>query len=101
MPHLPNRSALDLFLERLLSHSELSDEEREAILGLPSAREEVGAHRDVVRLGEVVEHSCLVEQGLVGRFGQTETGMRQFVSVHIPGEMVDLHSLMVPQASSA
>src|SRR4051794_7416671 len=101
MTHPSNRSALELFLERLLSHSPLSDEEREAVAALPVTRVEVAAHRDIVRLGEAVEHSCLVEQGLVARFGQTETGSRQFISVHVPGEMVDLHSLMVPKASAA
>jgi CRP-like cAMP-binding protein len=101
MPHPSNRSAIDLFVERLLSHSELSAEEREAVAALPATRMEVNAHRDIVRLGETVDHSCLIEQGLVGRFGQTETGSRQIVSVHVAGEMVDLHSLMVPQASTA
>ena len=101
MPHPSNRSAMDLFLGRLLSHSQLSDEEQEAVAALPSSRMEIVAHRDIVRLGETVDHACLVEHGLIARFGQTETGARQFVSVHIPGEMVDLHSLMVPQANAA
>jgi CRP-like cAMP-binding protein len=101
MPHPSSRSALDLFLERLLHRSELSGEEREAVAGLPAVRVEVAAHRDMVRPGERPDHSCLVERGLIGRFGQTETGVRQFVSVHIPGEMADLHSLMVPQANLA
>jgi len=101
MQHPSNRPALDLFLERLLGHSELDEEEQAAIANLPVVRMEVAAHRDVVRLGERVEHACLVEDGLIGRFGQTETGTRQFVSVHMPGEMVDLHSMMVPQANAA
>ena len=101
MPHPSNRSALDIFVERLLSHSKLSEEERDAVAALPAAYLNVDAHRDFVRLGELVDHSCLVEQGLIGKFGQTETGARQFVSVHVPGEMVDLPSLMVPQANVA
>ena len=101
MPHPSNRSAIDLFLERLLSHSELDAAERDAVARLPATRAEVAAHRDVVRLGEVVDHACLLENGLLGRYGQTETGSRQFVSVHLPGDMADLHSLMVPQASVA
>jgi len=101
MPHPSNRSAPDLFLDRLLAHSELDETEQAAVAGLPAVRMDVAAHRDVVRLGERVDHACLVEAGLVGRFGQTETGARQFVSVHTPGEMVDLHSLMVPEANAA
>jgi len=96
-----NRSALHLFLERLMSHSTLNGEEQAGVVGLSAVRQEVSAHRDIVRLGDAVDHSCLVERGLVGRFGVTDTGARQFVSIHIPGEMVDLHSLMVPQTGLA
>jgi CRP-like cAMP-binding protein len=98
-PH--NTSALDLFLRRLLSHSPLSDAEQHVILALPTKRVEVRAHEDVVRLGETVDHACLVEEGLMGRFGLTATGARQFVSVHFAGEMADLPSLMVPTAQCA
>lgn len=101
MPHPSNRSALDLFLERLLTHSVLDEKEQAAVAGLPVVRMEVAAHRDIVLLGERVDHACLVEDGLIARFGQIETGARQFVSLHIPGDMVDLHSLMVPQANAA
>lgn len=96
-----NRSALDLFLSRLLAHSELSDEEQSAITALPTTRVEVGANRDIVRLGETVDHACLVERGLTGHFGETEDGKRQFISLHIPGEMADLRSLLVPEASAS
>jgi hypothetical protein len=54
----------------------LNDEDQAAVAGLPLSRMKVAAHRDVVRLGERVEHAWPVEDGLVGRFGQTETGAR-------------------------
>lgn len=92
---------LDLFVRRLAAHSELSSDAREALSTLPATRMEVGPHREIVRLGETVDHACLVHRGLVGRFGQTHSGARQFVSVHVPGEMVDLYSLMAPRTTSA
>ena len=101
MPHLSSEPALSLFLKRLLTHSDLNDEECAAVAALPTSQMDVRANHDFVRLGEAVEYACLVERGLVGRSGQTEDGKRQFVSVHVPGEMVDLHSLMVPQADAA
>lgn len=101
MPHPSNRSAIDLFLRRLCSHSRLDADERAAILQLPTTAMQARGHVDIVRLGETVDHACLVSEGLIGRFGQTEDGSRQFVSVHLPGEMVDLPSLMMPQAATA
>lgn len=96
-----NRPALELFVSRLTSHSELSGEERDAIAALPFSRVEVRANRDVVRLGETVDRACLIERGLVGRFAQTQNGKRQFISLHLPGEMADLQALVVPGADAA
>jgi CRP-like cAMP-binding protein len=99
--HTTERPALQAFLERLLTHSRLGLGEQHVIASLPATLVSVAAHRDVVRLGEIVDHACLVERGLVGRFGQTADGARQFVSLHVPGEMVDLFSLMAPPATAA
>ena len=88
-------------MRRLCAHSALDDEERAAILALPVKPMDVAAHADFVRLGETLAYACLVSEGLVGRFGQTGDGKRQFVSVHVPGEMVDLPSVMMPQATTA
>lgn len=101
MPHPSNLSAMNLFLRRLCAHSLLNGEERAAILGLPTKPFEIGAHVDFVRLGETLQYACLVSEGLVGRFGQTEDGKRQFVSIHVPGEMVDLPSVVMPHSTSA
>jgi len=79
----------------------LNEEERAEILRLSAIPLDIKAHTDFVRLGETVDHACLVTEGLVGRFGQTEDGKRQFVSVHVPGEMVDLPSVMMPQSATA
>ncbi|WP_425229436.1 hypothetical protein [Sphingomonas sp.] len=66
------------------------------MLSLPAKPVQVSAHVDFVRLGETTLQACLVSEGLVGRFGQTAEGKRQFVSVHVPGELVDLPSVMMP-----
>ncbi|WP_165611182.1 Crp/Fnr family transcriptional regulator [Sphingomonas jatrophae] len=88
-------------MRRLAAHSDLDAEERDAVLQLPVQLLEVRSNVDFVRLGEQIDHACLVAEGLVGKFGQTEDGRRQIVSVHIPGEMADLSSLMMPQAATA
>jgi CRP-like cAMP-binding protein len=92
---------LSRFVDRLSSRSILTDEERQAVLTLPSEAAQVPVHRDIVRLGEVVDHSCFVVEGMVGRFGQNTEGERQITALHIPGDMPDLHSVVSPRAASA
>ena len=89
------------FLRKLTSRSLLGPEERQAILDLPGHPVQVQSKRDFVRLGETVDHACLVVDGLVGRFGQNREGNRQITAVHIKGDMADLHSVVAPDAASA
>ncbi|GAA4744265.1 Crp/Fnr family transcriptional regulator [Sphingomonas daechungensis] len=71
------------------------------MLDLPAYAEQVRANRDFVRLGETLDHSCLVVAGYVGRFEQNSDGVRQITALHIPGDMADLHSVVQPEATSA
>ncbi|WP_420138862.1 Crp/Fnr family transcriptional regulator, partial [Sphingomonas sp.] len=84
------------FLDKVTARSDLGPEEREALLSLPATPRRIDAHREIVHLGEHVEHACLVAEGYVARFAQMEDGRRQNVSLHIPGDMVDLYSLTLP-----
>ena len=68
--------ALKPFLNRLLSRSMLNQEERQAVLGMDGKLMPVAAHIDFVRLGQQVDQSCLIVEGLVGRFGQKRDGVR-------------------------
>lgn len=98
MHHHPSQSAI---LDRLALHSPLGEPERRALLDLPVEPVQVRTNQDFVRLGEKVEYSCLVLDGLVGRFGQNREGNRQITAVHLPGDLVDLHSVAIPTAGSA
>ncbi len=88
--------ALELFLDKVKARSTLSTTERNALLSLPTIPRQFGAHREIVRIGECVDHACLIADGFVSRFAQMEDGRRQTISVHIGGDMVDLYSLMLP-----
>ena len=78
--------------------SQLSQEEREAILALDGREVFTAAHCDIVRPGQTVDFACLVIDGLAGRFDQLANGHRQITALHIPGDMCDLHSVAVPHA---
>lgn len=58
-----------------------------------------GSHRDIVSPGQLVTEACYVAEGLVGRFDQMLDGRRQITAIHIPGDMCDLHSVVLPKAS--
>jgi hypothetical protein len=91
-------SALELFVKRLSSRSTLTDGEVTALLGMNGRLAEIAAHIDFVRLGEPVDHGCLMVAGLVGRFGQNGVGGRQITCLHIPGDMTDLPSVVSPKS---
>lgn len=94
-------AALALYLDRLCLRSPLGDDERAALFDLPSKAQVVGVERDFVRIGDRVEHACLVVDGLVARFAQIRSGTRSFVALHIPGDMADLHSVVAPEVTWA
>ncbi len=87
------------FLMRLLTRSSLNEEEQRAVLDLPLVTQHVDANRDFVRLGENLDHACLVIEGLVARFEQTIKGDRQITALHVEGDMADLHSVVLPKTS--
>ena len=98
MDQIRRISALRALLLRLSAHSSLSADEEGEILALPATTSLLKAHTDFVRAGEKLDHSCLVEEGLVARFDQLDDGRRQIISLHIPGDLVDLQSLLLPSA---
>lgn len=95
------RLDLERFVNRLLSRSILTDDEQEAILGLPAHLAEIKANRDFVGLRETVDHASLVVEGMIGRFDENRNGLRQITAMHLPGDMANLHSVVQPQGTSA
>ena len=95
------QSNLQPFLNRLTSRSLLSADEQDAILDLPTHAAQVSANHDFVRLNEMVDHSCVIVEGVVGRFGQNAEGARQITAFHIAGDMPNLHAVVQPRATSA
>jgi CRP-like cAMP-binding protein len=98
MMKISQGTALQLFVDRLASRSVLTDTEVTALLALTGDVKQVDAHIDFVRLGEHVDHSCLIIDGLAGRFGQNNEGGRQITCLHIPGDMADLPSVVSPES---
>lgn len=95
-PMTEGHEALSRWLRRLEIRSPLTNSDREAVMGLPGQIRRYASSRDIVRLGERTQHSCLVVDGIVARFGQAPDGHRQLTALFIPGDMADLHSAVLP-----
>ena len=80
-------------LRKLDSITDLSPEERQAVLDLPMRVERIQADQDIVREGDRPSRCCLVLQGFACRHKVTLPGKRQIMAFHVPGDIADLQSL--------
>lgn len=69
----------------------LSDEERQVLENAVSSVRSIPARTTVSRRGELVNHSSLLVDGFMCRYLDDRNGHRQLVSMHVPGDFVDLH----------
>lgn len=86
------------FLRKLSYRSRLSAAELAALAALPSDEERVRSRGYIVRQGEAMKRSCLLVDGFAARYKLTADGERQIVSFHVPGDFIDLHTVMLKVA---
>nr|WP_249803048.1 Crp/Fnr family transcriptional regulator [Bradyrhizobium sp. 21] len=77
------------------SDTRLSDDDAGAIRSLPLRLVDVPAETPIVREGDHPSCACLLVTGFGCRSKVTETGKRQILSFHIPGDIPDLQSLFL------
>lgn len=73
----------------------LTDEERRVLECLHLCPRPVLADRDLVQEGERTSQCLLLVQGFACRYKASQDGTRQIVSFHVPGDFVDLNSLLL------
>jgi len=83
----------NLMIRKLESIVSLSDEEKQALRGLPIQVTSLKTDSDIVRVGDRPSHSFLLVEGFTCVYKLTAEGNRQIVAFHVPGDMPDLHSL--------
>lgn len=86
---------LDVLVRKLERRDDLSGAQRDAIRGLPFERRRVRAGELIVREGERQSFSLLLTSGFAGRFALLCNGGRQFTELGLPGDFMDLHSLVM------
>jgi CRP-like cAMP-binding protein len=77
--------------------SPLTPLERARLEAAISEVRSVDARSLLVRKGEQLEHSTLLLTGLLSRYVDDRRGHRQFVSLHVSGDLVDLHAYPMKQ----
>ncbi|HEX2553225.1 MAG TPA: Crp/Fnr family transcriptional regulator [Microvirga sp.] len=80
-------------IRRLESITDLSPEERSALVHLPMNVREIAADQDIVREGDKPSECCLILKGYACRYKTTDDGKRQIMSFHLQGEIPDFQSL--------
>lgn len=90
-----SENPLGLFVRKLELHVPLSEDDRQAILALPCRIRTLEASSYLVREGDEPTYCAILTSGFAYRQKQTSGGKRQIVSLHIPGEAVDLQHLFL------
>ena len=93
MPH----NAADLLIRSLSIRDDLQPAEAIAIRALPFTHRTFERGETLVRAGVELKESCLIVEGLSARVAYSAKGDRQFTSVHVPAEFVDLHGFLLKE----
>jgi CRP-like cAMP-binding protein len=88
-------------LQALELRDTLTAEEREVILNAPSREMDFQAGQDIVKEDARPQESSLIISGLAARSKVLAGGGRQFTALHVPGDFVDLHSLLLKKMDHA
>jgi hypothetical protein len=86
---------VDRLIRKLETLAALSDEEKQALRGLPRTTKAFKADLDIVREGDNPAECCLVLEGMVFRYLMLGDGRRQIMGFYIPGDIPDLQSLHI------
>jgi CRP-like cAMP-binding protein len=90
---LERETMLVSFLRRLDALLKLDPADIDAIRSLPVAVRHAASGEVIVSDGERPKECCLMIEGFCVRSKTTINGGQQIMSIHIPGEIPDLHSL--------
>jgi CRP-like cAMP-binding protein len=86
---------LQHMIDKFRRRASLHDDDVQALMDLPFRLTTVEAARYIVREGSSPDHSIIIISGLAYRHKLTIEGERQIVSIHIPGDFVDLEGALL------
>ncbi len=91
-------SPLALMVRKLEIHTPLQQDDRDALLALPHTLKTYEPSAYLVREGDAPKQCAVLLSGFAFRQKLTGSGMRQIVSMHIPGDAIDFQHLFLDVA---
>jgi CRP-like cAMP-binding protein len=85
----------DVLTKKLSEHSRLRAGEIAALRSLPDTTRSFGPNQDIVRQGDKPDASVVVLNGMLARYHTLRDGGRQYLSLHIAGDMPDAQALFL------
>jgi CRP-like cAMP-binding protein len=89
---------LQPMLRKLQQRRKLDEADRRAVLALPHTKRAIKSGQVLVWDGDLAQNSCLLLSGFAFRHKIAGNGLRQILSVHMRGDLVDLHNAMLGTA---
>jgi CRP-like cAMP-binding protein len=89
---------LELMVKKLAIHADLSADDRQTLLNLPFVYRDLEAGAYLVRESEIPDQCAVLISGFAYRQKLTGDGTRQIVSIHLPGDPLDLQHLFLDVA---
>jgi CRP-like cAMP-binding protein len=90
--------ALERMKRKFERRAELDDADRAAHMALPFHAKTIEAGRYLLREGTLTTYSTLLLSGFAFRHKLTTEGERQIVSIHVPGDFIDLEGSLLRTA---
>ncbi|MCA6122038.1 Crp/Fnr family transcriptional regulator [Bradyrhizobium sp. WSM 1704] len=84
---------VEMMIRKLRLHSELPNENIEALRSIVTPVKNMPEDSVIVREGDLSTQCCVIMSGFAYRSKVSETGKRQILSFHIAGDMPDLQGL--------
>jgi CRP-like cAMP-binding protein len=81
-------------LRKLERRDVLSDEEKQVLEGAVARAKEARMDKDLMREGERPSEGTFLLEGFAARYKLLRNDRHQITALHIPGDFVDLHSLV-------
>jgi CRP-like cAMP-binding protein len=86
---------VEALVRKLSRYAPLSREEEDAVRALLDPPRAYAKGQQIVQEGASPRESAVVSSGLAFRYRALANGTRQILSLHIPGDFVDLHSFVL------
>jgi CRP-like cAMP-binding protein len=97
MSKLQAAPKITTLVEKLSLRDRISPDEIEALQKALEPPKTIAAGSDIVREHTRPLHSTLLISGFSARYSTLEDGARQITEINVPGDFIDLHSLLMKQ----